>query len=60
MHAQFTLSQLNPLGKQLILLVDIVCQFTNVIQTFGIVTMLRDLLHLMTDAVDEGQNAHGH
>ena len=33
MHAQFALTQLNPMGQDVVLRIDIICQFTDIFHT---------------------------
>ena len=58
MQRQLALPQLYPLRQQLVLLVNLFSEFTDVFYTFwGIMPI--EVLHLMQDTVDEGHDAHG-
>ena len=53
-QAQFALTQLNPMGQQVVLFVDLVCQFTDILQSFlPVLAFLLQSFHLVDDTVDE-------
>ena len=63
MKAKLTLAKLNPLCQFVVLLVYIISEFSNIVKTLRIVCrrgLCRKLIDLMTDAVNEWQNAHCH
>ena len=62
MKIQLALTQLNPLRQHIVLFVNLVGQFTDVIQTILTVSSIgtSQTAHLVADAVDERENAHNH
>ena len=63
METQLSLAQLYPLRQLVVLLIDIISQFADIVQTLGIVGIigiLSNLVCLMTNAVDKWQNTHRH
>ena len=62
MKIQLALTQLNPLRQHIVLFIDLIGQFSDVIQTFLRVGGINssETADLMTDTVYERQNTHNH